>query len=114
MPQPKIYKSNAQRQAAYRARKPRTVTQARLAALARAIYWEIRDAAKRGTLTLPDACVSEDQEQTLRNLLCWLAPVKDTIRFPNWESIRPDWRGLPAPEPNTLKQEPDHNRNSGI
>jgi hypothetical protein len=114
MPQYKLYKNNAQKQAAYRARKTRPVTQARLAVLARAIYWEIQYANKQGTLTLPPTIVSDDQEQTLRNLICWLAPVKDTIRFPNWESIRPDWQDQPDRAPRQPKPVPDHHQNSGI
>ena len=90
MPQPKLHKNAAQRQAAYRSRKPKTPTQARLAQLARAIEYEIKSDAQSPHQRLPQEILATNTEQTLRNLICWLDPVKDTIRHPNWDLFHPE------------------------
>lgn len=90
LPQPKQYKTPAQRQAAYRARLPKIATQARLAQLATTINYLIVDSANTRYSRLPDEIVGSDIEQTLRNLICWLDPYRDPIRHPNWELFHPD------------------------
>jgi hypothetical protein len=90
MPQPKQYKNAAQKQAAYRARRPKPITQASLARLARTLNWVIRQADEHGCSPLPRTIIAEDAEQTLKNLICFLDPVKDTVRHPNWNQFHPD------------------------
>jgi hypothetical protein len=90
MTQPRRYKNDADKQAAYRARRPKPMTQAHLAILAREIYATIRKADVYAKSPLPDAILAQDQEQTLRNLICFLDPVKDTIRHPNWNLLHPE------------------------
>lgn len=81
MPIPKRYRSNAQRQAAYRQRNPRPATQAQLATLARNLHIAVTDAIKAGTFPLPEALASATVEQTLRNLICHFDPDKDHVRY---------------------------------
>jgi len=90
MPQPRQHKSAAQRQAAYRLRRPKPPTQARLALLAVAINAAIGDDSQSQSPRLPAEVVGQDIEQTLRNLICWLDPVKDTIRHPDWNLFHPE------------------------
>ena len=90
MPQPKQYDDAAQRQAAYRDRRPRPITQARLASLARSVYWVILKAQEHGDSPLPTDIIDDGQEQTLRNLICFLDPIKDTTRHPNWNHFHPE------------------------
>ena len=90
MPQPKQYKNAAQRQAAYRDRRPKPPTQARLAQLAMAIGYAVVDNSRSQYSSLPAEIVGHDTVETLRNLICWLDPVKDTIRYPKWNLFHPD------------------------
>ncbi len=90
MPQPKQYADAAERQAAYRARHPRPISQARLATLAQAIYCVLLEAAEHGDCPLPTNIIAGDQEQTLKNLICFLDPVKDTTRHPDWNQFHPE------------------------
>ncbi|HEY3331782.1 MAG TPA: hypothetical protein VGK19_17255 [Capsulimonadaceae bacterium] len=89
MPQPKQHKNAAQKQAAYRSRRPKPPTQARLAQLARAIDDIIPVNCNSADRKLPANIVGHDTEKTLRNLICWLDPDKDTIRYPDWELFHP-------------------------
>jgi hypothetical protein len=61
-----------------------------MASLARLIYWGIRDAAEHGDSPLPADILTDDPEQTLKNLACYLDPFKDTIRHPNWNHFHPE------------------------
>ena len=90
MPQPRLHKSAAQRQAAYRRRRPKPPTQARLAQLALAIYAMIAGDSQNQYPRLPVVIVAQDIERTLGNLVCWLDPVKDTIRHPDWNLFHPE------------------------
>ena len=89
MPQPKQHKNAAERQAAYRRRKPKPPAQARLAQLARAVDDIIAVDCKSPDRKLPANIVGTDTEKTLRNLICWLDPVKDTVRHPDWDLFHP-------------------------
>ena len=89
MPQPKQHKNAAERQAAYRSRRPKPPTQARLAQLARAIDDMIAGDANSPDRKLPANIAGHYTGKTLRNLICWLDPVKDTIRYPDWDLFHP-------------------------
>lgn len=90
MPQTKQHKNAAQKQAAYRARKPKVPTQATLAILARKIAFVVADGAQSRHSRVPAHVVGEDTVQTLRNLICWLDTFKDDVRYPNWELFHPN------------------------
>jgi len=91
MPQPKQYKNAAIRQAAYRNRHQKPPTQASLARLAMALIVVIADDAQSQHPRLPsEIALAQDAQQTLRNLICWLDPVKDTIRHPDWDLFHPE------------------------
>ena len=89
------YKDAAQKQAAYRARHPKQISQAQLASLARSIYWVIIYGFEQGDSPLPRDIRGDTVEQTLRNLMCYLDPVKDTIRYPDWNRFHPGREGDP-------------------
>ena len=89
MPQPKLHKNAAQRQDAYRSRHPK-VTQARLAGLARSINCVVEDDSQHEHRRLPADIVGGDIVQTLRNLICWIDPIKDTISHPDWDHFHPE------------------------
>ena len=89
MPRERQYEDAAQRQAAYRSRRPKAITQAYLAGLARTIYRVIIVGSERGDFPLPPEIVGDGIEQTLRNLLCYLDPVKDTTCHPDWNRFHP-------------------------
>jgi len=44
---------------------------------------------KAGDTPLPDQVLGENIEQTLRNLICYLDPLRDTIRHPDWDRFHP-------------------------
>lgn len=88
------------RQAAYRMRRPKPPTQARLAQMALAINAAIGDDSQSQYTRLPVEVVGQDIEKTLRNLICWLDPVKDTIRHPDWNLFHPER----AHEPDLIEQ----------
>ena len=89
LPVEKKYSSNAQRQAAYRARHPEkhVATDGELAALARSLHAMLTEAVEAGTCPLPPALVSERTDQTLRNLIRYLDPDPDPVRYSGslWE-----------------------------
>jgi hypothetical protein len=109
MPQPKQHKNAAMRQAAYRTRRPKPPTQARLAQLALTINAVIGDDSKSRHRRLPAGIVAQGIEQTLRNLICWLDPVKDTIRHPDWNLFHPER----AHEPDLIEQYEQNRRTKG-
>lgn len=83
MPVEKKYESNAQRQAAYRARHPErhVATDAELAGLARYLQFVLSASVAAGTFALPDVLVSGRADQTLRNLIRYLDPNPDPVRY---------------------------------
>jgi hypothetical protein len=84
MPQPKVHKNNAQRQAAYRRRKgPQKVTQAELAMLARGLHGVIQTAVVYEDFPLPHELAAARPEQTIRNLIRFFDVVYDPVRNPN-------------------------------
>jgi hypothetical protein len=82
LPVERKYRSNAERQAAYRARHPgkRPPTEAELAILARSLHVLLADAAEAGTSPLPEGLVGDRADQTLRNLIRYLDPRPDPLR----------------------------------
>ena len=89
MPVKKKYASNAARQAAYRARHPEKhlPTEAELAILARSLQIMLSASVEAGTCPLPSALVSGRTDLTLKNLIRYLDPHPDPIRYtgPVWE-----------------------------
>ena len=89
MPQPKIHKDNAGRQAAYRQRKGRQrATQAELAMLARGLHAVIQTAVVYSEFPLPHEIAAAKPELTLRNLIQFLDPIYDPVRNPNGKHHR--------------------------
>ena len=82
MPVERKYRSNAERQAAYRDRHPeqRRPTEAELAALARSLQVVFAEAVEANQSPLPHDLVGETPDQTFRNLIRFLDPRPD--RFP--------------------------------
>jgi hypothetical protein len=79
----KQYQSNAQRQAAYRARhlasKPPRDWE--LALLARNLHYMLAEAIEAGTTDLPADVVGLHAGETLRRLLHYLDPHPDPVRY---------------------------------
>ncbi len=89
MAQPKRYKDNAQRQAAYRQRKgAKSVTQRDLAMFARGLHYVLKDAVEYSTLPLPDELVDVRTDVTLRNLIRFFDPIYDPVRNSNGKHHR--------------------------
>jgi formylglycine-generating enzyme required for sulfatase activity len=82
LPVERKYRSNAERQAAYRDRHPekRLPTEAELAILARSLHVVLVKAAEAGTSPLPSAWIGDRADRTLRNLIRFLDPHPDGIR----------------------------------
>jgi hypothetical protein len=92
VPQPKIYKNSAERQAAYRQRKGvRTATQSELANLARNLHYTIEAAIVYNEFPLPTELSGCRPEHTLRNLIRYLDPIYDPVRNPNGKYERQRW-----------------------
>src|SRR5690348_1686358 len=74
MPRPKEYSSNAQRQAAYRARhsEKRPPRDDYLAALGRTLHAELEDAVAANQSVLPCALLGERADTTLHNLIRYI------------------------------------------
>jgi hypothetical protein len=70
----KEYESNAERQAAYRARhaEQQPVLQGYLAALGRTLHAELGDAVRSGESVLPAELLGKRADETLRNLIHYL------------------------------------------
>jgi hypothetical protein len=83
MPVAKHYASNAERQAAYRARHPekRNPTDAELANLARCLHWVLSEAVQAGICPLPSALVGTRADQTLRHVIRYLDPHPDPVVY---------------------------------
>lgn len=89
MPQTKIYKDDAQRQAAYRQRKGRKyATQAELAMLARGLHAVIKTAVVYKDFPLPYELAAARPEQTLSNLIQFFDVVYDPVRNPKGKHHR--------------------------
>jgi hypothetical protein len=76
LPVERQYRSNAERQAAYRGRHPekRLPTEAEWATLARSLHVVFVEA---GTSPLSDDLIGDRADQTLRNLIRFLDPRRD-------------------------------------
>ena len=76
MPPERHYESNAERQAAYRARhrERQPPQQALLAALARSLHGTLALAVQQGQSKLPAALLGHQADQTLQNLIRYLRP----------------------------------------
>jgi len=79
LPVERQYRSNAERQAAYRDRHPekRPPTEAELATLARSLHVVFVEAVEAGTSPLSDDLIGDRADQTLRNLIRFLDPRRD-------------------------------------
>jgi len=89
MAQPKVYKDNAQKQAAYRRRKgTKPVTKADLAGLAHSLNAVLEDAVEYSAFPLPNELVDARTEVTLRNLIQFFDPIYHHIRNPNGKHHR--------------------------
>jgi hypothetical protein len=89
MPQPKIHKDNAQRQAAYRQRKGRQKPkQAELASLAWRLHDVIQTAIEYDDLPIPHELAATRPEQTIKNLIRYFDVVYDLVRNPNGKHQR--------------------------
>lgn len=82
MPVKRKYRSNAERQAAYRERHPekRLPTEAELALLARSLHVVCVQAVEAGTSPLPAELIGHRANETLMNLIGYLDPHPDGIR----------------------------------
>ncbi len=102
MPQPKLHKDNAQRQAAYRQRKgTQKATQAELAMLARALHAVVQTAIVYEEFPLPNELAAARPEQTMRNLIQFFDVVFDPVRNPNGKHHRrPGWAETEGPKTN--------------
>jgi hypothetical protein len=74
MPRPKEYETNAQRQAAYRARhqERQAPREDYLAALGRSVHAELEDAVAANQSVLPADLLGERADVTLRNLIRYI------------------------------------------
>jgi hypothetical protein len=83
MPRPRLYKNQAERQAAYRARHPerRPPRQDRLAGLARSLHFVLAEAVHKQRCPLPDQLLGARPDETLCNMIRYLDPDPDPIRY---------------------------------
>jgi hypothetical protein len=74
MPGERIYRSNAERQAAYRARhrEGEPPLQGELAALGRSLHGTLREAVRQGESRLPEELLGKRADETLRRLIRYL------------------------------------------
>ncbi len=74
MPRSKAYETNAQRQAAYRARHPeqQPPREDYLAALGRSLHSELESAVEDQQSILPEYLLGERADETLRNLIRYI------------------------------------------
>ncbi len=83
MAYPRQYRSNAERQAAYRKRhqRERPPREDRLAALARSLHVVFEQAVQEGECVLPVALLGRQADETLRNLVRYVDPHPDPVRY---------------------------------
>lgn len=94
MPQPKIHRDAAERQAAYRQRKrSQRATQAELASLARSLHAVIQTAVMYVDFPLDKDVAAARPEQAISNLIRALDPIYDPVRNPNGTHGRAKWGG---------------------
>jgi hypothetical protein len=100
MPLPKQYQNNAEHQAAYRARHPerKLPREDVLAALARGLHVVLQEAVQQPDCPLPAALVGQRADETLRNLIGYLDPHPDPVRYP--QKVQKE--ELPWLNPNSL------------
>lgn len=74
MPRSKAYVTNAERQAAYRARHPeqQPLREDYLASLGRSVHAELKSAVEDQQSIFPDYLLGERADETLRNLICYI------------------------------------------
>ena len=74
MPRERQYRSNAERQAAYRARYAdrEPVRQARLAIIGKELHGRLRQAIETGTNEVPAAVLGKRADETLINLMAYI------------------------------------------
>jgi hypothetical protein len=89
MPVPKQYQTNAERQAAYRARHPerKPPREDRLAWLARSLHLVLKEAVQQPDCPLPTELLGERPDETLQNLIRHLDPHPDPVRYPKKEEL---------------------------
>lgn len=74
MPRAREYKSNAERQEAYRARRRdrELPTQGALASAARTLHWRLQEAVRAGRSPWPRELLGKREDETLHNLIVYL------------------------------------------
>jgi len=89
VPQPKQYADNAQRQAAYRARHAdrKPPREDRLAAQARALHFVMAEAIAKDRCPLPHRILGVRADETMRNLIYYLDPDPDPVRYHGMEGM---------------------------
>jgi hypothetical protein len=87
MSRPRKYQTLAEKQAAYRARQSgsRPPKEAELARLARSLQVVLQEAVQSRTCPLPAELVGLRTDETLRNLIRYLDPCPDPVRYPRKE-----------------------------
>src|SRR5258708_4343153 len=83
MPRPRLYKNQAERQAAYRARHPerRPLREDRFAGLARSLHAVLVEAVEKHQCPLPEQIVAAQADETLANLIRYFDPNPDPVRY---------------------------------
>jgi hypothetical protein len=106
MPRPRLHASPAERQAAYRARHPekRFPREDSLAALARSLHAVLEEAVETSRQTgkyekcaLPAHLLGARADETLRNIIRYVDPNPDPVRY----GVEESWRNSGRPQPET-------------
>lgn len=85
MPTPRQYRTNAERQAAYRARhaNQKPPREDELAMLARSLHVVLEEALQKPGCVLPAHLLGQRADETLRNLIHFLDPRKEECNPPD-------------------------------
>jgi hypothetical protein len=86
---PREYASNAERQAAYRARHAdrKPPRQELLARRARTLHYVLQQAIQQDKCPLPHAILGTRADETLRNLIYYLDPEPDPVWYSGMEGM---------------------------
>lgn len=111
MPRPKQYSDNAEKQAAYRERHPerKPAPQDRLAMLARSLHLVLQEAIEQDKCPLPHRILDARADLTLRNLIYYLDPDPDPVRYYGMDGMP---RANAAGSPKTRAVNPASHRTS--
>ena len=108
MPRPRQYQNNAQKQAAYRQRHAaqRPPREGYLAALARSLHGELREAVRARQSVLPPELLGSAADETLRNLIGYIRSGQSDQP----PSDAGDGAGLQSAEPHAQHTKPKSQR----